>query len=217
MPSNFWMMINNEENFRITQARGFTLLGLKAQHRRKVQRITEGDRVLLYISHLRRFAATATAMSSFYESEEAIWVNEGSTGFPYHIKLKPGVILKDEQFMDANLLAPRLEYIKRWNPEDWYMAFQGNLHLLPKNDFSLIEEEMKKLHFGKSYVPADFTPPVNSQRRRRSGGHRNRQNQDGQPQAGQDPSGQNQGGQNQGGQPQFRPPQSGQAQPSQGT
>ena len=227
MPSNFWMMINNEENFRITQARGFTLLGLKAQHRRKVQRITEGDRVLLYISHLRRFAATATAMSSFYESEEAIWVNEGSTGFPYHIKLKPGVILKDEQFIDANLLAPRLEYIKRWNPEDWYMAFQGNLHLLPKNDFTLIEEEMKKLHFGKSYVPADFTPPVNSQRRRRSGGHRNRQNQDGQnqdgqPQAGQDPSGQNQGGQdqsgqNQTGQPQFRPPQSGQAQPSQGT
>ena len=219
MPSNFWMMINNEENFRITQARGFTLLGLKAQHRRKVQRITEGDRILLYISHLRRFAATATAMSSFYEGEEAIWVNEGSTGFPYHIKLKPGVILKDEQFIDANLLAPRLEYIKRWNPEDWYMAFQGNLHLLPKNDFTLIEEEMKKLHFGKSYVPADFTPPVNSQRRRRSGGRRNRQNQDGQNQDGQPQAGQDQSGQNQTGQPQFRPPQSGQAQPqpSQGT
>ena len=215
MPSNFWMMINNEENFRITQARGFTLLGLKAQHRRKVQRITEGDRVLLYISHLRRFAATATAMSSFYEGEEPIWVNEGSTGFPYHIKLQPGVILKDEQFIDANLLAPRLEYIKRWNPEDWYMAFQGNLHLLPKNDFTLIEEEMKKLHFGKSYVPADFTPAPDSQRRRRSGGRRNWQNQDGQPQNGQPQTGQNPSGQNEPGQPQFRPPQSGQAQLSQ--
>ena len=169
MPSNFWMMINNEENFRITQGRGFTLLGLKAQHRRKVQRITEGDRVLLYISHLRRFAGTATAMSSFYEDDEPIWVNEGSSGFPYHLKLEPGVILKDDQFIDANILAPRLEYVKRWNPEDWYMAFQGNLHLLPKNDFTLIEEEMKKLHFGKSYVPADFTPSPNSQRRRRSG------------------------------------------------
>ena len=208
-------MINNEENFRITQARGFTLLGLKAQHRRKVQRITEGDRILLYISHLRRFAATATAMSSFYEGEEPIWVNEGSTGFPYHIKLKPGVILKDEQFFDANLLAPRLEYIKRWNPEDWYMAFQGNLHLLPKNDFTLIEEEMKKLHFGKSYVPADFTPALNTQRRRRPGGRRNRQNQDGQPQTDQPQAGQNPDRQNQPGQPQFQPPDSGQPQPSQ--
>ena len=174
---------------------------MKAQHRRKVQRIAEGDRVLLYISHLRRFAATATAMSSFYEAEEPIWVNEGSTGFPYHIKLQPGVILKDEQFIDANLLAPRLEYIKRWNPEDWYMAFQGNLHLLPKNDFTLIEEEMKKLHFGKSYVPADFTPAPDSQRRRRSGGRRNRQNQDGQPQNGQPQTGQNPSGQNEPGQP----------------
>jgi hypothetical protein len=174
MPSNFWMMINNEENFRITQNRGFTLLGLKAQHRRKVQRITEGDRILLYISHLRRFAATDTAMSAFYEDEEPIWVNEGSTGFPYHIKLEPGVILKDDQFIDANILAPRLEYVKRWNPEDWYMAFQGNLHLLPKNDFTLIEEEMKKLHFGKGYVPAEFTPSANNQRRRRSGGRRNK-------------------------------------------
>ena len=27
--------------------------------------------------------------------------------------------------MDANLIAPRLEYVKRWAPEDWYMAFQG--------------------------------------------------------------------------------------------
>ena len=183
-------MINNEENFRITQSRGFIDLGLKAQHRRKVQRITEGDRVLLYVSHIRRFVATATAMSSYYEAEEDIWVNEGSTGFPYHIKLQPGVVLKDEQFIDANLLAPRLEYVKRWNPEDWYMAFQGNLHLLPKNDFMLIEEEMKKLHFGKGYIPADFAPSANNQRRRRSGGRRNRPAQAGQEDAGQAPAGQ---------------------------
>ena len=182
MASNFWMMINNEENFRITQDRGFTMLGLKAQHRRKVQRISEGDRVLLYISHIRRFAATATAMSSYIEGEEPIWVNEGSTGFPYHIKLKPGVILEDHQFIDANLVAPRLEYVKRWNPEDWYMAFQGNLHLLPKNDFTLIEEGRKKLHFGKGYVPPDFIPAIGNQRRRRTGGRRNRPARDQQDQ-----------------------------------
>ena len=90
------------------------------------------------------------------------------------------------------------------------MAFQGNLHLLPKNDFTLIEEEMKKLHFGKGYVPADFTPAPNNQRRRRSGGRVNRPPQPGQPQPVQ-----NQGGQNQGGQPQPGQLQPGQAQPTQ--
>ena len=64
------------------------------------------------------------------------------------------------------------------------MAFQTNLHLLPKNDFVLIEEEMKKLHFGKGYVPTDFTPALTNQRRR-SGSRKNKrpnaQTEQGQP------------------------------------
>ena len=175
MPNNFWMMINNVENFRITQGLGFTSMGLKSQHRRKVQRIADGDRVLMYVSHLRRFVATATATSSYVESDEPVWVKEGNTGFPFRINIRPEIVLEDFQFMDANLLAPRLEYVKRWPPENWYMAFQGNLHLLPKNDFLLIEEEMKKLKFGKDYKPAPVAPPNRSPaRRRRSGNRRGR-------------------------------------------
>lgn len=176
MPSNFWMMINNEENFRITQDLGFTVMPLKSQHRRKVQRIADGDRVLMYLSHRRRFVATATATSSYFECEDVVWVKEGTTGFPYRIKIKPEIVLDDVQFMDANLLAPRLDYVKRWAPEDWYMAFQGNLHLLPKNDFLLIEEEMKKLRFGKEYKPSAVIPNRNSPRRKRSGSRRSQSN-----------------------------------------
>ena len=169
MPSNFWMIVNNERNFRITQDRGFSLVGLKAQHRRKVQRIADGDRILLYVTHIRRFVGTVTAISDYFESEEAIWENEGKAGFPYQVNVRPEIVLPDEQFMDANQIAPRLEYVKRWAPEDWYLAFQGNLHLLPKSDFLLIEEEMKKLHFGKDYQPTAITPSRAQQRRRRSG------------------------------------------------
>ena len=169
MPSNFWMIVNNERNFRITQDLGFAVMGLKAQHRRKVQRISQGDRILMYVTHLRRFVATATATSDYFESEEATWEKEGRAGFPYRVKIRPEIVLKDEQFMDANQIAPRLEYVKRWAPEDWYLAFQGNLHLLPKSDFLLIEEEMKKLHLGKEYQPTPVVPSRTQQRRRRSG------------------------------------------------
>ena len=169
MPSNFWMIANNERNFRITQDLGFSLLGLKAQHRRKVQRISDGDRILLYVTHMRRFVATTTAISDYFESDDPIWEREGKAGFPYRVKTRPEIVLRDEQFMDANQIAPRLEYVKRWAPEDWYLAFQGNLHLLPKSDFLLIEEEMKKLHFGKDYEPTPVVPPRAQQRRRRSG------------------------------------------------
>ena len=82
MPSNFWMIINNERNFRITQEMGFSVMGLKAQHRRKVQRISDGDRILMYVSHLRRFVATATASSDYFEAEDTIWEKEGKADSP---------------------------------------------------------------------------------------------------------------------------------------
>ena len=170
MPHNFWMIICNPNNFRITQELGFTKQGLKSQHRRKIERIENGDRVLFYVSFDRRFTATATATSSYYEDEEPVWEKEGRAEWPYQFKIKPEVILDEHQYIDANLLAPRLDYVKRWPPENWYMAFQGNLHLLPKNDFLLIEEEMKKLKFGKDYKWGTLGPPQAAPRRRRKRG-----------------------------------------------
>ena len=170
MAHNFWMIISNPNNFRITEKLGFTKQGLKSQHRRKMQRIENGDRVLFYVSVDRYFTATATATSSYFEEAEEVWEKEGRAEWPYQIKIKPEVVLDDHQYIDANLLAPRLDYVKRWAPENWYMAFQGNLHLLPKNDFLLIEEEMKKLKFGKNHKRGTLAPPQDAPRRRRKRG-----------------------------------------------
>jgi hypothetical protein len=167
------MIVSNVENYRITHNLGFTVQGLKAQHRRKMQRIESGDRVLFYVSGARHFTATATATSSFFEDGSDVWQNEGCAGWPYRIEIKPEVVLEDSQHIDANLLAPRLDYIKRWPPENWYMAFQGNLHLLPKTDFLLIEEEMRKLKFGKDYDRSRAIqphPPVRKKKRKRPHG-----------------------------------------------
>ena len=172
MPANFWMIVSNAENFRKTQDLGFTVQGLKFQQRRKLQRVGSGDRVLFYVSGIRRFAATATVTSSYFQEETHIWDPEGGDTWPYRIQIKPEISLDDVQYMDANMLAPRLEYVKRWPPENWYMAFQGNLHLLPKSDFMLIEEEMKKLRYGKDYVPARLAPPPDGTRRKKSSSKR---------------------------------------------
>ena len=155
MPNNFWMVVCNPENFQITQNLEFTCQGLKAQHRRKVQRVEPGDRVLFYVTDIRRFTATATVTAGYKEDDAPPWQKEGNTGWQYRIGIKPEVVLNEDQYIQAGLLAHRLDYIRRWPPENWYLAFQGNLHLLPKNDFFIIEEEMKKLKFG-----ADYTRPA---------------------------------------------------------
>ena len=176
MPRNFWMITCNEENFNITRGLEFTKQGLKSEYRRKVQRVEKDDRLLFYVFGIRKFTATATVTASYKEVESSVWQNEGSATWPYLIEIKPELVLDEEQYITAGLLAHRLDYVRRWPPEDWYMAFQGNLHLLPKGDFFLIEEEMKKLKYGREYLrdapPAPVATGSRNRKQRRSGGRR---------------------------------------------
>ncbi len=149
MPHNFWMINCNRQNFEITQRLGFAQQGLKAEYRRKVQRVEPGDRVIYYVSGARVFTATATVTKPYEEVRSTPWIKEGKTLWPYRIGIKPDVVLPSEQYIDAGLIAYRLEYLRKWPPEDWHMAFQGNLHLLSKGDFFLLETEMLKLRDGR--------------------------------------------------------------------
>ncbi|MFQ6028499.1 MAG: EVE domain-containing protein [Dehalococcoidia bacterium] len=173
MPRNFWMIVCNEENFCISKKLDFTVQGLKGEYRRKVQRVEAEDRLLYYVSGIRRFTATATVTASYEEDEAEVWKKEGNAGWPYRIGIKPEVVLEEHQYIDAGLLAHRLDYVRRWPPENWYLAFQGNLHLLPKDDFFLIEFEMKKLKFGREKALAQEAaiPEPSRSRRSRGGPH----------------------------------------------
>lgn len=151
MPRNYWMIVTSLENFRITRRHGFKVQGIKTQHQRKMQRIEPGDRILYYVGGERHFPATATAKSRYFEDATPIWKQEGSVNWNFRVQVQPDVVLDEFDFMDAGQLAPRLDYVRRWSPEDWYMAFaQSSLHLLPKKDFQLIEEEMRKVKSKRS-------------------------------------------------------------------
>ena len=71
------------------------------------------------------------------------------------MKTKPDVVPDDDHVLDARFIAPRMEYVKRWAPEDWPLAFQGLLHLIPKRDFQLIEHEMRR---GRRRPDVAFVP-----------------------------------------------------------
>lgn len=174
MPHNFWMINCNKQNFDITRDVGFSQQGLKAEYRRKVQRVEPGDRIIYYVSGQRVFTATATVTKGYEEVRSTPWIKEGKTPWPYRIHIKPDVVLDQQQYIDAGLIAYRLEYLRKWPPEDWHMAFQGNLHLLSKGDFFLLETEMLKLRDGREAALrrvdeelAEEAERVNAQRERR--------------------------------------------------
>ena len=142
---NYWMHVISPENYQLTKQNGFTIQGFRLANRKKVDRMAPGDRMLFYVDRHRRFSCTASITSHSFSDHRRIWQwVRDEEDFSNRVFMRPNVVLNSEFHVDAEQLAPRLDYVKRWVPEWWPLAFQGNLHLLPKTDFHLIESEMKR-------------------------------------------------------------------------
>lgn len=146
MPKNYWMVVQSPENFEISKKMGFEMHGLGRRYRRRAQRMEPDDRVLFYVSGLRKWTGVASIKSQCFEDHSPVWKSHnGRERFPYRVKLEPYIVLDEEDYIDGLVLGPRLDYVKRWAPESWPLAFMDALHLLPQKDFRLIESEMKRI------------------------------------------------------------------------
>ena len=147
MPGSHWMMTVTPENFALSRAMGLTMLGVRARHRKKAERMAPGDRVLFYVLGDRLFPASATVTSGYFEDRHVLWVNpeRKDDPFPYRVHIRPTFLLEPWEGLDATALAPRLLYVKRWPSEHWYLALQGDVHLLSAQDFQLVEREMDRV------------------------------------------------------------------------
>ena len=104
------------------------------------------DNVLYYVSDTKRWTALATIRSKAFEDRSPLWSpTHRGEDFRYRVKMAPLLVLDDDEAIEALMLAPRLEYLKRWAPELWPLAFIDRVHLLPQRDFRLIEAEMKRI------------------------------------------------------------------------
>ncbi len=147
MPGSHWMIVSTTENFERSLEQGLTVVGLRGRHRKKAERMVVGDRVLFFVSGWDSFPATATVSSEFFEDHSSLWINRESRpdDFPWRVRIRPNVLLAPAEYLDAHQIAPRMLYVKRWPPEQWPLAFQGQVHLLSAQDFRLVEAEMERL------------------------------------------------------------------------
>ena len=154
MPNNYWMVVQTPENHEITRGQGFTLHGLTSKQRRRARRMEPDDRILFYVGgEVRKWTAIATVTSKYFEDRTPIWESNGSRRelYPFRVKTTPSIVLDEADYIEARILAPRLEYVKRWPPELWPLAFFDTLHLIPQRDYRLIEEEMKRIRRQKRF------------------------------------------------------------------
>jgi len=141
----YWMLVTTQENLDITRARGFKLQGVDTRNRRKAVRMGPEDRVLYYVSDKSGFAATATVTSDSFEDDEPIWKHHRELeNFPHRVEIEANVVLDEEHYVDGYQVGPTLEYVRKWPPDRWPLAFFGMLHIIPQRDFNFIEEELKR-------------------------------------------------------------------------
>ena len=140
------MFVESPENFEIIKEMGVTLFGMGPKYRQRAERMAPKDRVLFYVKGMRKWPATATISSTCFEDDSPVFKQSVSgEQFNYRVRLTPNIVLDEPDYIDALLLAPRLQYLKRWMPEDWPLAFFDRLHLLPQKDFRLVEGEMQRI------------------------------------------------------------------------
>ncbi len=148
MPNNYWMVVQTPENHEITRGQGFSLHGLTSKQKRRARRMEPDDRILFYVGgEMRKWTAIVVVKSKYFEDRTPIWESNGSRQelFPYRVKTSPSIVLDEADYIEARILAPRLEYVKRWPPELWPLAFFDTLHLIPQRDYRLIEAEMRRI------------------------------------------------------------------------
>ncbi len=165
MGKNFWMVAESLENHETTLDRGLSVIGFSKPFRRRVQRMQKGDSILFYVSTIRMWTATASVTSEYFVDHTPIWKPTArGEQYAFRVSLNPDIRLTESQYIDASLIAPRLDYLRKWRPEDWPLAFIDRLHLIPQKDFRLIEDEMYR-------ITGRRPRPPKQQRRRKNRRH----------------------------------------------
>ncbi|MFQ6019363.1 MAG: EVE domain-containing protein [Dehalococcoidia bacterium] len=148
---NYWIVVGSEENLRIARSRGFDMFGFKSSRRREASQMRPGDKLIFYLTGIMKFGGVATVTSEQFEDHTRVFKSEKparpgkpSEDYPFRVRVQPDTILEREQYLDVKEIAPRLEYPKKWPPEHWRLAFQGNLHRIPESDYRLIVREMEQ-------------------------------------------------------------------------
>lgn len=144
MARNYWLLVSTPENFEISRERGFDLAAMKSRHEKKAQLVQPGDKVVFYLTRYMGVAGIAEVKSSYFTSEEPVWRSEkpGET-YPFRFEVTPELILPAGDYLPVEEWVQQMKYVRKWPAEHWRLAFQGNVHLIPEEDFLLIA---KKLH-----------------------------------------------------------------------
>lgn len=142
-PTN-WILTGSLENFRINVERSFDVIGFKEGRRRQAEQFEPGDEVFFYVTGVKAFGGIARVKSEMFEDRARIWPGKKgkAEAYPWRVEAEPVLILPEDRFVPAEELATELEHVRKWPPDHWHLAFQGQLRTIGEADAELLRERL---------------------------------------------------------------------------
>jgi predicted RNA-binding protein len=140
-----WILTGSVENFRINVERGFDVIGFKERRRNQALEFEPGDEIVFYVTGVQAFGGIARVRSEMFEDREPIWPQgkkKHPEDYPWRVEAEPVLILEETQFVPAESLLGELEHLRKWPPEHWHLAFQGQLRTVSDADAALLGERI---------------------------------------------------------------------------
>src|SRR3990172_436629 len=141
----YWIVVGSPENFQIAISRGFDLFGFKSTRRRETGEMRPGDKLVFYLTGIKKFGGIATVASEAFEDHRKIFKSEKKPGedYPFRVKTKAEIVLDESQWLYVPDYVPLLEFTKKGTTKSWALFFQGNLHKISEADYKLLERDMR--------------------------------------------------------------------------
>ena len=146
-----WILTGSLENFRINVERGFDVIGFKERRRRQAEEFEPGDEIFFYVTGVQAFGGVARVKSEMFEDRTRIWpgrkkgapADKPREPYPWRVRAEPVLILPEDGFVPAEELVTELEHVRKWPPDHWHLAFQGQLRTIGTADAELLRERLE--------------------------------------------------------------------------
>jgi EVE domain len=140
-----WILTGSQENFAATAAHDFRLIGMKERRRRQALEMEPGDRVVFYLTKVMSFGGAVRIASEMFEDRTKVWPGKPGNPdpYPWRFETEPELILAEGDWLAAESVKDDLEHIRKWPPEHWKLAFQGQLRTVSDADAALLLERMR--------------------------------------------------------------------------
>ena len=140
-----WILTGSPENYAATAERGYRLIGMKERRRLQAQSMEPGDRIVLYLTKVKAFAAAIRLTGELFEDREPVWPGKPGAAdpYPWRFESEPELVLEEAAWLPAEAVKDDLEHIRKWPAEHWTLAFQGQLRTISDSDRAAIEDRMR--------------------------------------------------------------------------